>query len=133
MFWKTPAVKAILLVIIVIIVVASGVLLAFSEEIIIKRQPVQNMHAEITGKRTIKQYGSASQGAAERRIPKCIVAFKLSDGSEKELRIEYELFNKLQEGDTGVLSFQENKNMDKWKEESKWAHRHFVSFEKDEP
>ena len=128
MFWKKPA---IIIVLITVLAILGLLLYGFSHEIMIRSQPVQSIHVVITGKRTIKSYSTARRGAREHPIPKCIVAFKFPDGSEKELEVKFEIFNDLQEGDTGTVSFQEHKKITKWPEEDRWAHRRFISFEKD--
>jgi len=111
------------------------VLPAIVETVEIRRQPVQNVQVEVVGKRTTR--------TGRRRGPayfNYIVAFRLPDGTEKELQvlsaspsISPVIFDNLQEGDTGTLSFQEHKNISKWKDTDQWEHRRFISFEKDEP
>jgi len=130
--------QVILIILIILIGLVGTLLLAGMNEMQIRRQPVQNIHVEVIGLRTAKAYSSA-RGMRRESYTLGIVAFRLPDGTEKELKVgsssfsnDLSVFNNLQEGDTGMLSFQEHKNINNSdKRFEDWAYRYFLSFEKE--
>ena len=98
------------------------------------KSPEQFEQVEVTGKR-IRQDISGSRGRRRTHYTH-IVAFKFSDGLEKELKVGFEserIYNLLQEGETGTLIYKEIENIEQKyeNEDEHYKGRLFISFEKD--
>ena len=130
-FLKTALGKGLLAILIVAVVIMGTYLIL---TIRIEIQPLQTAHVEVVSKRTkAAYYKSGGGGIAKLKYPYCFVTFKFSDGSEKEFNVnprgvsksKYELFNKLKEGDIGILSYKQVGDG------AKLGQKFFISFEKD--
>jgi len=91
-----------------------------------QKEPEQIAQVEVIGKRTHTSH--STKGSTSTFY---LVNFKFLGGDEKEFKITSktrsaaEIYNSMQEGDTGTLTYKELKNA------TKFDHRFFVSFEKD--
>jgi len=98
------------------------------------KRPEQFEQVEVTGKR-IKQDTNIKRGK-RLTLYTHIVTFKFSDNSEKELKVGFEserIYNLLQEGETGTLTYKEIENIEQKyeNEDDYYKGRLFISFEKD--
>ena len=128
MFWTTDRLKlgiTIIVVILLFVLPLSSILLSsFISELTIRARPEQHDQVEVIGRRTATRYTGGGR-SKPMKIPQCIIAFKLSDSTEKEFTVPYEIYNSIQENEAGTLTYQEKNNS------TKWQQRRFISFEKD--
>jgi len=94
--------------------------------IVINNLPEQYAHVEIVDTRLRHVYIRSGGSYTRRERPNLFFTFRFQDGSEKEIRIPYEIFPTMQVGDTGILYFRATENS------TNWDQRRFISFEKDE-
>lgn len=125
LFQSTPVVKAVVLFSFCFLLIIGIVLALFVPELLIRIRPLQREQVEVVGKRTATALTSAAYGLKEQKKPNCFITFKFSDGTKKELRVTYNIYESMQEGETGILIYQERKNA------KKWSQRYFIGFEKD--
>jgi len=87
---------------------------------------MQKEHVEIVGKRMTDRGYTPRNGSGVRYHR--YITFKFPDGSEKEFNVQNaNIYDDLQEGDTGMLSYKEKKA-----NTINLGNKHFISFEKDE-
>jgi len=118
MLWKTNLGKILIAFLVSFVIVGLPIIVYF---IILSNQPLQTEHVEIVSKRTEERADPASSGNETRYY----VTFKFPDDSERDCGIHnVKIYDLLQEGDTGMLSYKQFKN-------STSRYLRFVSFEKD--
>ena len=127
MFWKTDLGKILLQIFVPIL---GGIAVVLPIVIILIRletQPVQSRRVEVVSKRTkAAYYHSTGGGVYKKSTPDGYITFEFSDGFEKEFYVKSaEIYNVLQEGDTGILSYKQVKDGTGIME------KRFISFEKD--
>ena len=122
MFWSTPVLKAVTLFLMIIFFIVGIFFFCCLSELTLRIRPTQRDQVEIVGKRTAKNFAT-DYSLKEAKIPKGIVTFKFSDGTEKELEVTFATYESMQEGDTGRILYQERKNA------TKWQQRYFITFE----
>ena len=125
MYWQSREGKQLLIGLAAVLLMLLIAIPVLSNEITISRQPVQEAQVTVVAKRTSDHYTRNIVSYKKSKIPNCFVTFKFPDGSEKELKIKHAIFENLQEGDTGTLSYKERKNA------THFDHRRFVGFEKE--
>ena len=107
-------------------------------------KPEQSAQVEVVGKRIKEVRAGGLRSGGPRTNYHYIVSFKFPDGSVKELEVgminiknKQEIscvtYDAIHEGDTGILTYQEIKNLEKHikNEDMYWSGRRFISFKKD--
>jgi len=125
-YWQSREGKQLLIGLAVVLLMLLMTIPAFANGSMISRQPAQEAQVTVVAKRTSDIYVRVGKRRQKIKNPRCLVTFKFPDGSEKELRIEREIFENLNVGDTGTLSYKERKNA------TSFDHRRCIRFEKDE-
>ena len=137
------ALKVFIVFIIVLGLCGVGLGISSAPQVRFAESPEQSEHVEVTGKRITKS-GSGGKGNYTFTYT-FIVAFKFSDGSEREFKIDSHatrhgkeevncsLYDSIYEGDEGILIYKEFKNIDEEykNEDTRFHGRFFVSFERD--
>ena len=92
--------------------------------------PEQHGQVRVVGKRIRTAYIETEYGMEDRKYPQYLISFEFLDGVEKEfeipgnLKISLEIYDSIQEGDTGMLSYKESKNAKTYEK------RRFINFKK---
>ena len=126
-------------------VIAFGVgILTSTPKMQLKSSPEQAEQVEVVEKRINKTYIGSSRGIGESKTAYTFyISFKFSDGSVKEFEVGRDsigrgiirepynkVYDSLNEGDTGILTYKELKNAEN-RYYTPSSYRLFISFEKD--
>ena len=108
-------------------------------------QPEQSVPVEVAEKRIDKGYGSGNHRAPSSTHYRYLISFRFSDGSVKELEVDFiglwgrpetipysPVYDEINEGDTGILIYKELENNEqKYSKGFQYQGRKFIRFEKD--